>query len=218
MTSDEVIARLGDGIISGDKAAVISGVEEALRLGHAPLALVTEVLNPALQMVGERFGRGEMFLPELIVAAEAMQSAMEVLQPALEARQEKVQCPGRVVMATVKGDIHDIGKNIVTALLRANGFEVMDLGKDLAADVIVNAAERFKADVIGLSALLSTTLPYCRDTVRLLDERGLREKYRVFVGGGAVTPEYAKSIGAEYGGAHAEAAVASMRAAVGGRA
>jgi len=151
----------------------------------------------------------------LILAAEAMQAAVEVLQPRLEERKEQIHSPGRVLMATVQGDIHDIGKNIVTALLRANGFTVLDLGKDVPAAEIMSKAEEFKADIIGLSALLSTTLPYCRDTLRLLEEKGLRQKYHVFIGGGAATPEYAKQIGAEYGGAHAEAAVASMRKALG---
>ncbi len=207
--------RIHEAIIAGDSPSIREAVREAIEAGEAPLPLIDEVLNPALKEVGDRFDRGDYFLPELILAAEAMQAAVEVLQPYLEARREQMHSPGRVVMATVQGDIHDIGKNIVTALLRANGFTVLDLGKDVPAAEIMAKAEEFKADIIGLSALLSTTLPYCRDTIRLLEEKGLRQKYHVFVGGGAATPEYAARIGASYGGAHAEAAVANMRKALG---
>lgn len=197
-------------ILEGDRELIIPIVEAAIKAGEAPLPLITEVLNPALREVGEKFGDGKIYLPELIMSAEAMQAAMEVLQPVLEARKESVAVAGRVVIATVQGDIHDIGKNIVSSLLRANGFEVLDLGKNVPAAEIVSKAEAFHADVIGLSALLGTTLPYCRDTVRLLEEQGLREKYLVFIGGGAATADYAHSIGAEYGGPHAEAGVATI--------
>ena len=207
--------QIHEAIVAGDSQAMRDAVKQALEAGEAPLPLINEVLNPALKDVGDRFDRGDYFLPELILAAEAMQAAVDLLQPQLEARKEQIQSPGRVVMATVQGDIHDIGKNIVTALLRANGFTVLDLGKDVPAGEIMSKAEEFKADIIGLSALLSTTLPYCRDTLRLLDEKGLRHKYHVFIGGGAATPDFAKQIGAEYGGAHAEAAVASMRKTMG---
>jgi 5-methyltetrahydrofolate--homocysteine methyltransferase len=215
VTQQAIRKQIHDAIVAGDSQEIREAVKQALEAGEAPLPLINEVLNPALKDVGDRFDRGDYFLPELILAAEAMQAAVDVLQPQLEARKEQIQSPGRVLMATVQGDIHDIGKNIVTALLRANGFTVLDLGKDVSAAEIMAKAEEFKADIIGLSALLSTTLPYCRDTLRLLEEKGLRQKYHVFIGGGAATPDYAKKIGAEYGGAHAEAAVASMRKALG---
>ena len=215
MTQLPIRKQIHEAIVAGDSQRIREVVNQALEAGEAPLPLINEVLNPALKDVGDRFDRGDYFLPELILAAEAMQAAVDVLQPQLEARKEQIQSPGRVLMATVQGDIHDIGKNIVTALLRANGFTVLDLGKDVPAAEIMARAEEFRADIIGLSALLSTTLPYCRDTLRLLEEKGLRQKYHVFIGGGASTAEYARQIGAEYGGAHAEAAVASMRKAMG---
>jgi methylmalonyl-CoA mutase cobalamin-binding domain/chain len=149
------------------------------------------------------------------MSAEAMEEAVAILKPLLEAQQEDLQSPGRVVMATVQGDVHDIGKNIVVALLQANGFTVLDLGRDVPAGEIVNKAEEFEADIIGMSALLSTTLPYCRDVLRLLEEKGIRDKYHVFIGGGPVTPEYAEEVGAQYGGAHAEAGVRLMLQAMG---
>jgi 5-methyltetrahydrofolate--homocysteine methyltransferase len=202
------------GILDGDAEAVVEAVRAALAEGDAPLKLIEEVLNPALKEVGDRFDKGEMYLPELILAAEAMQGAIELLQPILEASKLEIESPGRVLMATVQGDIHDIGKNIVCALLRANGFRVLDAGRDVSPAAIVDKAEEFKADIIGLSALLSTTLPYCRDTLRLLDERGLRSRFKVFVGGGPVTPEFAQEIGAGYA-PHAEAAVSAMLRAMG---
>ena len=211
MKKKPILERIHQSIIAGDSDSIQEAVTQALDSGEAPLPLINNVLNPALKEVGDRFDQGDFYLPELILAAEAMQAAVEILQPQLEARNEEIEVPGRVVMATVQGDIHDIGKNIVTALLRANGFAVLDLGKNVPAAEILTKAEEFEADIIGLSALLSTTLPYCRDTIRLLEEKGLSQKYLVFIGGGAVTPDYAEQIGAEYGGAHAEAAVAVMR-------
>jgi len=201
-------------IVDGDQDAAVQAVQAALAEGEAPLGLIEQVLNPALKEVGDRFDRGEMYLPELILAAEAMQGAIDLLQPILEASKQRIESSGRVVMATIQGDIHDIGKNIVCALLRANGFSVLDLGRDVPAAAIVDKAVEFKADIVGMSALLSTTLPYCRDTVRLLEERGLRDKFKVFVGGGPVTPEFAQAIGAGYA-PHAEAAVTAMLKAMG---
>jgi 5-methyltetrahydrofolate--homocysteine methyltransferase len=215
MTKMPVRDRIYQAIVEGDRASIGEAVTEALESGEMPLPIINEVLNPALRDVGDRFNSGELFLPELILAAEAMQAAVKVLQPHLESRKEEIQTMGRVLMATVQGDVHDIGKNIVTALLRANGFEVLDLGKDVPAGEILSKAEEYNADIIGLSVLLSTTLPYCRDTIRLLQEKRLRQKYHVFIGGGAATPDYAAQIDAEYGGAHAEAAVANMRKALG---
>ena len=202
-------------ILTGEAGLVTTAVTEALEAGEEPLPLVNEILNPALREVGDRFDAGEMYLPELILAAEAMQAAVKVLQPELEARKQQIESPGRVLMATVRGDIHDIGKNIVCALLRANGFEVLDLGKDVPAATIVAKAEECQVDVIGLSVLLSTTAPYARDTIQLLDEKGIRDKYKVFIGGGATTPEYAERIGALWGGPHAEAGVQNMLKALG---
>ncbi len=197
-------------ILEGDSSNISVLIEKTLDEGEEPLRIINEVLNPAIKEVGDKFNTGDMYLPELILSAEVMEAAVAILKPAIEARKEKLDVPGRVVMATVQGDIHDIGKNITCALLRANGFEVLDLGRDIPAAQIVAKALEFKADIIGLSALLSTTLPYCRDTVNLLKEMGLSDKYKVFIGGGSVTPEYAEDIGAEYGGPHAEAGVARM--------
>jgi 5-methyltetrahydrofolate--homocysteine methyltransferase len=204
-----------DAILEGDPQQAEKAITVCLQAGEAPLDLINQVLNPAISEVGSKFDLGEYYLPELIMAAEAMEAAVEVMKPYLEARKELLSSSGRVVMATVQGDVHDIGKNIVCALLRANGFNVLDLGRDVPALEIVQKAEEFHADIIGLSALLSTTLPYSRDTLKLLEEKGLRQKYHVFIGGGATTAEFAEKIGAEYGGTHAEAAVRQMLKAMG---
>lgn len=197
-------------IQNGDRDGIVPEIEKAIAQGEGPMTIIEEILNPALKEVGDKFDQGEIFLPELIMSAEAMQAAVDVLQPHLERQKQQMKSPGRVVMATVQGDIHDIGKNIVCAMLRANGFQVLDLGRDVPAAEIVSKAVEFNADIIGLSALLSTTLPYCRDTVRLLQELGLSERFKVFIGGGPATPDFADSIGATYGGPHAEAAVQNM--------
>lgn len=210
MLKPELQAKIHECILAGDSNEIISLVNQAIEGDSAPLSIIEDVLNPALKEVGDKFGQGEIFLPELIMSAEAMQAAVELLQPYLVAQNQHIESPGRVVMATVQGDIHDIGKNIVCAMLRANGFEVLDLGRDVPAATIISEAKKFKADIIGLSALLSTTLPYCRDTLRLLEELNIRDQFKVFIGGGPANPEYAESIGAIYGGPHAEAAVQNM--------
>lgn len=215
MTHVSLRAEIRRLILEGDRQAIAGVIAEALDQGEAPLELLNEVLNPALKEVGDQFDCGDKYLPELILSAEAMEAAVEVLKPELEARHERVDSPGRVLMATVQGDIHDIGKNIVCALLQANGFDVLDLGRDVPAGKIVKKAVEFDADIIGLSALLSTTLPYCRDTLALLREKDLKSRFKVFIGGGPVTPDFAREIGAQYGGAHAEAGVTMMLKAMG---
>lgn len=217
MTNDQITEKIFTSIIEGDRNAIRGHVKEALEEGIEPLEIINNTLNPALKEVGDEFDIGNMFLPQLILAAEAMEAAVEILEPVLEDRDEKIDCPGKVILATVKGDIHDIGKNIVGALLRANGFEVIDLGRDVEARDIIQAAVDNQADIIGLSALLSTTLPYCKDTIQILTEKGIRDRFHVFIGGGAVTPGYAEEIGALYGGAHADAGVRNMLKVMGGK-
>lgn len=217
MSENKLSKEIYNDILEGDYSSIKNHVKLAVEdEGIEPLKIINEVLNPALKEVGDQFDKGTMYLPQLILSAEAMEAAVEILEPHLLARDEKMYCPGKVVLATVQGDIHDIGKNIVGAMLRANGFEVIDLGRDVSAGEIVQAADEKEADIIGLSALLSTTLPYCRDTIRLLEEKGMAGRFHVFVGGGAVTPDYAEDIGALYGGEHAEAAVRNLLSVMGG--
>lgn len=211
MSENELKQKIFEAIVEGDHRSIQKSVKTAVEeKDMAPLMIINDILNPALKKVGDEFDKGAMYLPQLILSAEAMEAAVEILEPHLLARDEQMHIPGKVLLATVQGDIHDIGKNIVGALLRANGFEVIDLGRDVSAKEIVQTAVDEEVDIIGLSALLSTTLPYCRDTIRLLAEKGLSERFHVFIGGGAVTPDYAEDIGGLYGGEHAEAAVRNL--------
>lgn len=202
-------------IYRGDAETIGDHIQQALSMGLTPIQLINEVLNPTLKDVGDRFDNGDLYLPELIIASEAMEAGLEVLKPLLERAHENLETVGRVVMATVKGDVHDIGKNIVCSMLKANGFEVIDMGRDVApAEIVLKAVEE-RVDIIGLSSLLTTSLPFSANTVELLKEKGIRDQFHVFIGGGAATPQYAKKIDSLYGGAHAEEAVRLMTQAMG---
>jgi 5-methyltetrahydrofolate--homocysteine methyltransferase len=195
---------LYEAVLCGDRENVLTLLEAELANGAAPFALVQESMLPAIAEVGARYERREYFLPQLLRSAETMQSAFARLKPLLEQERTGASRPV-VVLATVEGDIHDIGKNIVALMLSNHGFEVVDAGKDVKAEEIVATAYRHKASIIGLSALMTTTMVRMEDTVRLLKERGL--PIRVMVGGAVLTPAYAKSIGADGYAADAVGAV-----------
>lgn len=205
----ENAASLYDTVLLGDKEAVGRELEKELASGVEPFKIVNDILIPAITEVGARYERREYFLPQLIRSAETMQAAFSRLRPLLEESRGPEKRPV-IVMATVEGDIHDIGKNIVCLLLGNHGFEVIDAGKDVPADKIVACAERHGASIIGLSALMTTTMVRMEDTIKLLKERGL--PMRVMVGGAAVTQAFADSIGAD---AYCVDAVSGVRAAKG---
>ncbi len=186
---------LEQAVIQGRRDSISALVREALDAGVDPFSLVGDRLIPAITEVGNKYERKEYFLPQLIRSAETMQAAFALLRPLLEKDARKEQRP-KVIMATVEGDIHDIGKNIVALLMGNHGFEVVDLGKDVAAEAIVAAAVEHGASLIGLSALMTTTMVRMKDTVDLLQERSLDKK--VLVGGAVVTDAFARSIGAYY--------------------
>jgi 5-methyltetrahydrofolate--homocysteine methyltransferase len=194
-------------VLEGDSDGIGPLVREALEEGMSPLALVNEHLVPAIMAVGDRFQSGEYFLPQLMMGAGAMVAAFDILEPLLEADGEGARA-GTVVLATVEGDIHDIGKNIVALMLRNHGFRVVDLGKDVPADEIVQAARSEGADLVGLSALMTTTMTEMEKVIHGLRDAGLSA--RVMVGGAVVTEPYAREIGAD---AFAPNAVAAVRAA-----
>lgn len=152
---------------------------------------------PGLRKIGDLFGSGEVFLPEMLMAAEAFQEGMKIVEPKLIASGQKLKSPGKVVFGTVLTDIHEIGKNIVITLMRTHGFEVIDLGANVSPTTFVEEAERANADVIAMSALMTTTMTYQRDVIAYLRDRGLRDKYIVLVGGGPVNKEWAEQIGAD---------------------
>ncbi len=195
---------LNTGDTSDLSAAVAKGlkneckkiVERLLSEGENPLSIVDEKLVPALDRVGERFEKGEVFLPQLIQSAGAAQAAFEVIRQFMAKSGEESESKGRVVLATVKGDIHDIGKNIVKTLLENYGFEVIDLGKDVDHETVADAAVKYNVKLVGLSALMTTTLKSMENTIKLIRERNIPCK--VVVGGAVLTPEYADKIGADF--------------------
>lgn len=190
-----VVATLEDAVLSGEREAIVGLVEKELQSGANPFELVRERLIPAITEVGRRYERREYFLPQLLRSAETMQTAFAFLKPLLETN-AAVEEQQVIVVATVEGDIHDIGKNIVSLMLGNHGFKVVDLGKDVKAEIIVEAAVTHRASLIGLSALMTTTMVRMRDTVELVNTRGL--PMDVMVGGAVVTPVFADRIGAHY--------------------
>jgi len=204
-------------IIEGDeeRARVLS--EELLRLGLDPLKAVEECIYPAVAVVGERFERGEYFLTELMLSAEAMKVAVDVFTKSMSVRDEGLLTSkmGVVVVGTVKGDVHEIGKNLVSTLLRVNGFHVEDLGKDVAPEEFLKKAEEVKADIIALSALMTNTMQSQRETIRHLIEMGVRSRYKVLVGGAPTSQEWADQIGADGWAPDAPSAVAVARRVLG---
>jgi len=186
---------LVDAVLNGDGISVESEVKKTLGEGANARDILVKGLIGGMRIVGERFGAGEMFLPEVIASANAMHSGLNIVKPLLvESGQEAL---GRVVIGTVAGDIHDIGKRIVGFLLEGNGYEVIDLGVDVPDEKFAQAVAEHKPDVLGMSALLTTTMPNMGSVINLLKEKGLREKIGIVVGGASVTGEFAKSIGAD---------------------
>jgi corrinoid protein of di/trimethylamine methyltransferase len=175
--------------------AVLS--QQALDQGEEPLTIINQGLVPGMGIVGEKFQTGEYFLPHMVIAANAMQQAMGLLQPELLARHQNVEVPGVFVIGSVKGDIHEIGKSLIATMMLANGFQVYDLGVDVAPETFVEKVQETDADLVGLSALLTTTMTAQRDVLEALEEAGIRDRVKVMVGGAPVTKEWAESIGAD---------------------
>jgi 5-methyltetrahydrofolate--homocysteine methyltransferase len=182
-------------VFDGDKERIAGLVEQGLQEGLDPLGVLTEVMTPALKALGDLFGLGKKFLPHLILAADAMRRGVEVLEPVLQKGQKTARTKGRVVFATVKGDIHDIGKNLCCLMLRNFGFEVIDLGRNVPMLKILDAAIEHNAEVIGLSALMTTTMLEMKTVIEEVKKRGLSDK--VMVGGAAVTQQFAEEIHAD---------------------
>jgi corrinoid protein of di/trimethylamine methyltransferase len=210
------LAAIVDAFTGAEYERIPDLVEEGLRLGIAPDVLLDGGLVAGIREVGEMFRCGQAFLPEMMLAAEGLESGMEVLEPLLAGRIERAT-KGTVVIGTVKGDIHSLGKNIVATLLRTSGFEVVDLGVDVRPSRFVATAIEAHADVIAACALMTTTLPQQREVVEHLKAAGRREDFSVMVGGASATPEWAAEIGADAYGATAADAVA-LAEEFGGRA
>jgi len=197
-----------EAVIKGDEVLAAETANKGLSEGIDPLDLLNQGFIPGINQIGDMFDVGTVFIPELILASKAMQKATEIINAAMPERDRQVQ--GRFVIGTVEGDVHDIGKTIVVSLLKANGFEVRDLGRDVPAARFIREAEDFKADIIGSSSLLTTTMPAQKKLEDELRKAGLRERYKTMVGGAPVTQRWADKIGAD---AYAENATACVRVA-----
>jgi len=184
-------------ILDGEAEDAADLARQALAQGLDPLAAINQGYVPGIQQVGQEFSCGDAFLPELVMAGEAMKAAIAVLEPEMARQGVERSLEGRVVIGTVHGDIHDIGKTLVGTLLAAHGFEVHDLGVDVEVTRFVETARAVKADIVGLSALLTTTMVVQRDVIEALEDAGLRPSVRVMVGGAPVTRQWAAEIGAE---------------------
>ncbi|MCC8029439.1 MAG: corrinoid protein [Lachnospiraceae bacterium] len=190
------IQDISDFLQKGRAKNVKKLVQQALDENEDPKAILNEGLLDGMMVIGEKFKNNEVFVPEVLVAARALNAGLAILEPVLvEAGNEPA---GKVVIGTVKGDLHDIGKNLVAMMLKGIGFEVADMGVDVAPETFVEQAEAIGADVIVMSALLTTTMPTMEAVVRLLEEKGIREKYIVMVGGAPVNEKFAEKIGADY--------------------
>jgi len=209
--ANEFLKSLRQAIIQGQVEEAGPLAERSLEAGFLPLEIIEKACVPAIDEVGRLWEAGDYFLPELIAGAEAMKAAMSVLQSALKASGQSLQSSGRIVIGTVEGDIHDIGKNLVASMLRANSFEVIDLGADVKVEKFVEVAIQEKAEIIALSALLTTTMVNQKKVIDFLVNRGLREKFKVMVGGAPVTARWAREIGADGYGESAVQAVAVAR-------
>jgi 5-methyltetrahydrofolate--homocysteine methyltransferase len=205
--SQSLLDQLREAIIGLEESKAKDIAKQGIEEGVDCLDMINQGIRAALDFMGERFASGAIFLPELVLAAKAADAAVEILEPDLLKRGGVPDKLGKVLMATVKGDIHDIGKNIVTLFLKSSGFEVMDIGVGKSSEEILDTAKRNEVDLIGLSALLTTTMPRMKEFIEFVKEREPGNRFKVFVGGAPITRDFADSIGADGYGADAAAAV-----------
>ncbi|HSG43251.1 MAG TPA: corrinoid protein [Anaerolineales bacterium] len=206
---EEIFEKLAQAVINGEPEDAAALAKDALEQGLDPLECITQGLTKGIQKVGELFADGEYFLPELIIGADAMKGALDILEPALVGNQKR-QVVANVVLGTVEGDLHEIGKTLVGTMLTANGFQVKDIGVDQPASAFIEAIKETDATIVGASALLTTTMLKQEKLIQALNEAGLRDKVKVMVGGAPVTDEFAKKIGAD---GYAEDAISAVNLA-----
>jgi len=211
---DEILENLTKAVIGRDREGAASWARKAVEHKIDPIKAM-DALTQGIREVGEGFGSGELWLPDLVGAASAMQSAMPILEEEIEKTGAKRESLGTVVLGTVKGDIHTIGKDMVAALLRAEGLVVNDMGIDVPADRFVEAVKQYNPDILAMSALMTMTAPEQKKVISVLEEEGLRDNVKVLVGGGAITEEFAKSIGADGYGSTAPGAVRQAKQLLG---
>ncbi|MBV8563283.1 MAG: corrinoid protein [Actinobacteria bacterium] len=205
MTHEEILQGLYDNTLVGNAPEVRDLVNRGLEDSLEPEKMLYDALIPSLEEVGARFERGDFFVPEMLIAARAMQGALDILRPLLA--ETGVEQVGTYVMGTVKGDVHDIGKNLVNIMLEGAGFQVWDLGVNVAPEVFVEKVQEHQPDIVGFSAFLTTTMPMFKANINALEKAGIRDDVIVMVGGAPVTQEYADAVGADGYSADASSAV-----------
>jgi 5-methyltetrahydrofolate--homocysteine methyltransferase len=212
MTHEEIIQGLYDNTLVGNAPEVKALVEQGLEDDLDPGAMLYDALIPSLEEVGARFERGDYFVPEMLIAARAMQGALDILRPLLA--ETGAQQVGTFLMGTVKGDVHDIGKNLCNIMLEGAGFTVIDLGVNVAPERFVDEIEKNDPDIVGMSAFLTTTMPMFKANINAIEKAGIRDKVIVMVGGAPVTQEYADAVGADGYSADASSAVKKAKALI----
>jgi len=210
---EAILNELSEAILNGENKVAPVKVQTALDAGIEPGRILSEGMIPAMEKVGKLFEEGEYFVPEMLISARAMQAGLVVLKPELVSSGVKVT--GRVAIGTVKGDLHDIGKNLVAMMLEGAGFEVIDLGTDVSPDKFVETVKTQKVDIVAMSALLTTTMPNMKATLAALNEAGVRHDVKVMIGGAPVTDAYAQQIGADGYSSDASRAVSLAKSLVG---
>ncbi|MCB9454238.1 MAG: corrinoid protein [Anaerolineaceae bacterium] len=211
--SDEILDDLYNNVIDGARESVVKLTKEALEMGIEPNVILFDALIPGLEEVGRLFEEGTFFVPEMLVAAKAMSGAMEILRPLMADTGAK--SAGTFVMGTVKGDIHDVGKNLCNIMLEGAGFKVIDIGVNVPEEQFVEAIREHKPDAVGLSAFLTTTMPMFIPTIEAIAKAGLRDSVKIFVGGAPVTQEYCDKVGADGYAPNASALVRELKAMLG---
>jgi 5-methyltetrahydrofolate--homocysteine methyltransferase len=206
---DTLLQAIFDGILDGQQKIVTENVQAAIEAGLPPSQILNEGMIAAMAEVGQRFECGDYFVPEMLIAARAMQAGLAVLKPHL--KESGVPSAGKVVIGTVKGDLHDIGKNLVAMMLEGAGFEIVDLGTDVSPEKFVEAVKTEAAQFMALSALLTTTMPNMKNTIEALEAAGARGNVKVVIGGAPVTEAYANQIGADGYSPDASRAVALVK-------
>ncbi len=189
------LERLADAVIKGDQETAVDLTKKAVDEGVKPLNIVNQGLIAGMNVVGKRFKAGDMFVPEVLMSAKAMKSGMEIVQPLLV--EGEMEAAGKVMLGTVAGDLHDIGKNLVGMMMESGGLELINLGTDIKPEEFAEAVRKHNPNVLGMSALLTTTMLAMKDTIEVLEEEGLRDNLKIIVGGAPVTQDFADEIGAD---------------------
>ena len=214
---EEILRKMSEAVLNFDSVAAVDAAREAVALKIDPVKAIEGGLAKGLREIGDRFERGEMYLPHLILGADAMEAAVKVLEEHVSKEELKSTSRGTVVIGTVEGDIHDLGLRIVASMLRANGFKVYDLGCNTKSMDFIEKAKEVDADIIAVSSLMTTTMPFMKDLIEALEVTGIRDRFKILLGGGPVSERWAEEIGADGYGRDASEAVRVAKELVAGR-